>query len=264
MESISLVYYSPTRTTQKICREVAKGLDVPIIDEINIAEDINGSNIQIEKNCLTLIGLPVYGGRLPINTIESLKKLKSDHSPAIIVVVYGNRDYDDALLELKEIIEECGFVIVAGAAFIGEHSYSTHERPIAMNRPDNQDLEKCKDFAVKVNEKLMKGPDILSLPEPSIPGNHPYKERKQLSATVYPKTDQALCTLCGTCVDVCPVGAISIEQSVVTNGELCTVCCACVKQCSEQARRLEDTTIDTIREKLFLNCSSRKEPSYFL
>lgn len=37
-------------------------------------------------------------------------------TPAIAVCVYGNRDYDDALIELKDAIEANGFKTVAAAA----------------------------------------------------------------------------------------------------------------------------------------------------
>ncbi len=54
---------------------------------------------------------------------------------AIAIVLYGNRNYDDALIELKDILELDGFKVVAGAAFIGEHSFSNN---LAKNRPDEK------------------------------------------------------------------------------------------------------------------------------
>ncbi len=125
MKSLSMIYYSPTGATQKIVREIGRYLGLKLISESNIADNNTESIIQINNNSLTIIGMPVYGGRLPITAIETLKKLQSNQSPVVIVVVYGNREYDDALLELKEIASNCGFKMIAGAAFIGEHSYST-------------------------------------------------------------------------------------------------------------------------------------------
>lgn len=264
METLSLIYYSPTGTTQKIVREIGQNMGLKIVSEINIAENKTESITKTSNICLTIIGLPVYSGRLPASVIESLKKLQSNQSPAVIVVVYGNRDFDDSLIELKEIAGNCGFKIIAGAAFIGEHSYSTNEKPIARNRPDKKDLEKCRDFAKMITEKLKNIENINRLSEPDIPGNYPYKERKQSAATIHPETNQELCTLCGICADVCPVDAITIQETVITDGELCTLCCACVKYCPEDARIFDHPTINTIRENLFLNCSIRKEPVYFL
>ena len=140
MEALNLIYYSPTGTTQKIIREIGQNLEFKTISENNISENNTALISDIPNNSLTVIGLPVYGGRLPITAIELLKNMHSNNSPVVIVVVYGNRDYDDSLLELKEIATNCGFNVIAGAAFIGEHSYSTNDKPIAENRPDKQVL----------------------------------------------------------------------------------------------------------------------------
>lgn len=264
MKDLNLIYYSPTATTKKIVREIGGNLGLKVISENNIADNKIDSKISITDSSLTIIGMPVYAGRLPITAIESLKKLCSNQSPVVIVVVYGNREYDDALLELKEIAITCGFNIIAGAAFIGEHSYSTSTKPIAKNRPDQQDLEKCKEFAWMINEKLNQIDNINKLPVLEIPGNFPYKERKQLSATIHPETDNNRCNLCGVCVDSCPTNAICIHETVVTNGELCTLCCACVKNCPDEARTLDNPAVNSIRENLFLNFSIRKEPVFFV
>ena len=261
LDTLNLTYYSPTGTTQKIIREIGKNLRYKLISENNIAEKSLELTAKNTDNSLTIIGLPVYGGRIPLTAIESLKNMQSNQSPAVILVVYGNREYDDALLELKEIVQNCGFNIIAGAAFIGEHSYSTNEKPIAQNRPDTQDLEKCRDFAKLISKKLKKN----KVSELQIPGNYPYKERRQFSKDIHPETMYEQCNLCGICVDSCPTNAISIEEeTVITNGALCTLCCACVKNCPSEARLFENSTVNTFRENLLLNCSLRKEPVYFL
>jgi hypothetical protein len=96
------------------------------------------------------------------------------------VVVYGNRDYEDALIELHDISITQGFVPVAAGAFIAEHSYSTTKRPIAHGRPDPDDLDRAQEFGKKVREKL-KGLRFLDdIGKIKIPGNIPYIEPKNL------------------------------------------------------------------------------------
>ena len=56
------------------------------------------------------------------------------------MVVYGNRDYEDALLELSDRAKDWGLTPVAAGAFIGEHSYSRPSLPVAEGRPDEDDL----------------------------------------------------------------------------------------------------------------------------
>lgn len=100
--------------------------------------------------CLIAIGAPVYGGRVPLDVVNYLQTLHGNGQAAVLVAVYGNRDYEDALLELRDIAKDRGFVPVAAAAFIGEHSFSTEESSIAAGRPDKADIESAEKFADSV------------------------------------------------------------------------------------------------------------------
>ena len=264
MDTVNIIYYSPTGTSQKIVKEIGLNLKPNLISEFNITELQEAYTPVINDNSLTIIGVPVYGGRVPINAIELLKKFHSNNSLAVIVVVYGNRAFEDSLLELNEIVTNCGFNVIAGAAFIGEHSYSTVDKPIALERPDALDLIKCSNFSSIIQDKLNGLKQGNKIPKIDIPGNYPYKERNQLLANIYPDVDNDLCTLCGICVDACPTGAITIEETIITNGALCTCCSACIKSCPNDARFFDNPLINGIQEKLFSNCSDRKEPEYFI
>lgn len=46
--------------------------------------------------------------------------------------------------------------------------------------------------------------------------------------------DSEKCTGCGICVDVCPAGAIEVNQHAVVNEEACTGCAACVSECPNE------------------------------
>lgn len=264
MEILNLVYYSPTGTTQKIVKKIGEELGLNLIEEYSITSRHSDFRPVISNNCLTIIGLPTYGGRLPLIAVEKLKKLKANNEPVIIVVVYGNRAYEDSLLELKEIVSNCGFRIIAAAAFIGEHSFSSIDKPIAKGRPDKLDLIKCNDFSRRVHSKIneLKNKDEIS--EIDIPGNYPYKERSQLSVSISPETDNAKCNNCGTCLDICPSNAITINQAVITNKELCMWCCACIRNCPNEARFFDNPTINGIKERLHSICAERKEPEFFV
>ena len=261
MKTLRLIYFSPTGTTQKIIRRIGQNLGLKLISENNITQSNTEIDSKIDDNCLTIIGMPVYGGRIPLTTIERLQELQSNQSPVVLVVTYGNRDFDDALLELKEIATNCGFKVIAGAAFIGEHSYSSEEKPIAKNRPDKEDLVKCQEFAQLITEKL-NDPNADS--DIDISGNYPYKKRGKIPGEFHPTTDEEKCDLCGICAEKCPTNAITITDTVITNGDLCTFCCACVKYCPNDARIIDNPTINAIKEKLFVNCSERKEPEFFV
>lgn len=263
MLSLNRIYFSPTKTTKKVLEGISEGLVFDTTADIDLTLN-NGfdQNLTIE-NGLTIIGVPVYAGRVPKIAADRLSKIKGNNNPAILVVVYGNRHYDDALLELKDLVIKIGFKPVAAAAFIGEHSFSTSEKPIAVNRPDQDDLEKEKAFGKKIAAMLSSVDSIEKLEIISVPGNFPFKESPQLPP-MSPETDSEICKKCGKCAKVCPTGAITINEFVETNKTECIKCCACVKACPTGGRLLNHEIILGIREKLFANCGSRKEPEYFI
>ncbi|MBM9616663.1 4Fe-4S binding protein [Desulfobulbus rhabdoformis] len=263
IQKVRLITFSPTGTTGKIIKSIAEGIAAPQIEHMNLTlPQPEPQESGFSSDELALIGAPVYGGRLPLDAIKRFQQLQAKKTPALLVVVYGNRAFEDALLELKELALSLGFLPIAGAAFIGEHSFATREVPIANGRPDEQDTQQAIHLGRKVREKinaLQSWEEVKDLP---LPGNHPYKERHALNLA--PVTKESACTLCGTCATLCPTGAISIEETAVsTKTEACILCCACIKGCPEQARIWETSTVPDIANKLNANCSERKEPEFF-
>jgi ferredoxin len=263
VKQVKLIYFSPTGTTQKILESIAKGITVENVEHINLTLSEGArQTIPPFSDELVIIGAPVYGGRLPVDAIKRFKPLKASKTLGIVIVVYGNREFEDALLELKNLAVELGFNPVAGGAFIGEHSFATKDVPIANGRPDSLDVQQAMDFGAKIRDKVaaLQSPDAQM--DLQLPGRFPYEGGPRAMA-VSPVTKEDTCTVCGTCAGVCPTAAISIDGSVATEVELCIRCSACIKSCPTGARVWEDSMMKKIAKWLNENCSARKEPQIF-
>lgn len=264
VKKVKLIYFSATGTTQKVLESIAQGIAVEDVEHINLTLPTGTQqNIPPFSDELVIIGSPVYGGRLPDDVVSRFKQLKASNALTILIVVYGNRDFEDALLELKNHAIALGFSPVAGGAFIGEHSFASEELPIANGRPDRLDVQKAMDFGAKIQEKVTSLQSFDDLMDIEIPGRFPYEADGARSMAVAPVTRKDRCTVCGTCADMCPTGAISINGSVVTEIEKCIRCCTCIKNCPEGARFIKDEMWKDIANWLNENCSSRKEPQFF-
>jgi len=259
---MKMVYFSPTKTTKKVLESIAYGLGVDEVEDCDLTyPQKNEQTIETSSDELVVIGSPVYAGRLPVEAVARFRKLKATNTLAVIVVVYGNREFEDALLELKDLVVELGFTPIAAGAFVGEHSFSTEELPIGHGRPDSLDIKNTNEFAQKIKQKIKTL--ATSQIDLEVPGNFPYKDAMPPNK-VAPVTNEELCHVCGECIELCPTGAIFLDESIQTDASLCIRCCACIKECPHEARVIEDSAWKAIGAKLNANCSVRKEPQFFI
>jgi ferredoxin len=260
VSKVNLIYYSPTGASKKIVESVAKGLGITGLEYIDLTHlDAASKNYLIPADSLAVFGVPVYGGRVPPIAAQRLRKVRGNGTPAVIMAVYGNRAIEDALIELKDITTEQGFKAIAGAAFIGEHSFSNITTPLSQGRPDAEDLKKATRFGEQM-KKIM-GNEVPS--EVNVPGNRPYRERNP-SGQRAPETTPEACTLCGACEKVCPTKAIKVTEKVETTKESCTSCSACVKACPTGARVWKNEGVKKAAVWLHTEYSKRREPELFI
>ncbi len=264
VESVKLVYFSPTGTTKAVVQSIAHGIHPVIIEFIDITTPgARKKPLETSEKELLIVAVPVYMGRVPSILIEWLNAIKAHDTPAACVVVYGNRVYDDALLELKNIMVTCGCKPIAGAAFIGEHSFSNAETPTAENRPDASDEKYAELFGRKIQEKINAISIIDLIADVNIPGCYPYRGDSKLWTIDFIEVSDA-CTQCGTCAKGCPVGAIGSENSNFIDTEKCITCCACIKRCPKHARTMKPGLVKDASLRLSTLYKERKEPEYFL
>lgn len=263
IQSLKLVYFSPTGTTKSIIQRIAHGINQSNVELIDITKpNARKQQLKTSENELLIVAVPVYSGRVPVLLCEWLHSIKADKTPTVGIVVYGNRDYEDALLELKEILKKRGGIPIACAAFIGEHSFSNSDTPIAVARPDAADLNHAEMFGHKINETLQSISLADDFSDINVPGNFPYRDLgNSLSVDFIAISDE--CLQCGICADACPVGAIDLENSFIIDKEKCILCCACIKCCPESARTMKSSIVKDIAARLSGMCRERKEPELF-
>ena len=180
LESIRLVYFSPTGTTKRIIEGIADGVGGAPFDKVDITlQSGRKYPIQTSPVQLLIVGVPVYAGRVPPHALQWLRTIEAHDTPVVCVVVFGNREYDDALLELKETMVGVGCIPIALAAYIGEHSFSDAEIPIAQGRPDADDLRHAESFGRRIKDTLLSLHSINQVHEVPIPGHHPFVESGQ-------------------------------------------------------------------------------------
>ncbi len=259
--NLKLLYFSATENTETICKEIAAGIKENFLEYDLTPKQAREKPYSFAANDLVIVGVPVYSGRIPEFLVEIFQRIKGQLTPAVFVVTYGNREYDDALLELKDIFEKNGFKGIAGAAFIGEHSYG---REIAGERPDSSDLKIARELGIKVKEKLEAEENLIELPSLEVKGEFPLKERSGRFKELGPKTTAA-CTECGICAENCPMAIISFENFRDVEPGKCIRCCSCIQKCPEDAKYFDDPGFNRIKQYLIDNYGDiRKEPEIFI
>ena len=245
-------HFSPTGTTVKIARAIAQGSGCSVRD-VDLSTPMAPGTVGSDE--ILLATVPVFSGRVPAVVLDRLSALKGSGQPAVAVAVYGNRAFDNALLELKDALEANGFQVVAAGAFVAEHSII---RSIAAGRPDAHDLEIAGNFGAGIMQKLA-GEELTSV---QVPGDPAYRE-KVSGNLPHPAAGKA-CVRCGTCAKSCPVGAIPLEAPTETDGSRCSNCMRCVAICPINARSLPDTMLETVEKMLKQVASEPKQPELFL
>ncbi|AKB20080.1 EFR1 family ferrodoxin [Methanosarcina sp. WWM596] len=264
IESLKLVYFSPTGTTKTVVQGIAHGINPGTTELIDITRpDARKQPLMTSENELLVLGVPVYMGRVPALLNEWLNSIQAHNTPTVCVVVYGNREYDDALLELKNIVTKCGCIPIACAGYIGEHSFSNSEMPTAEGRPDEDDLLHAEEFGRKIREKLQSVSAISQISDVQVPGTYPYRRDTKLWIVDFIAVNDE-CTQCGTCAELCPTGAIDPENSNLIDTGKCITCCACIKNCPQNARSMKPGLVKDASVRLHTLYSQRKEPECFI
>lgn len=263
--------FSPTGTSAKIAKAVAAGINATNHCVATVCDTTYRAleTTKLSNNAIAIIAAPVYGGKMAPIAKERMKLIIADRTPCILIAVYGNRAFENALNDMAEFAEKSGFIPIGAAAFIGEHSYSTAETPIAVGRPDKVDLDAAEAFGKKIGHKLTNNTinristtALIDQPSPeeSLKNFRDFvmrymSQQKEAPKQYLPEVNMQICNKCGTCIGICPTSAISNDIHTVDPTK-CIKCCACVKSCPEGARSFHSPFAPT----LSANFNQRKSP----
>lgn len=255
MKNLYNVFFSPTDSTRDV-------LDCLSMDLKMVAEDVDLTLYQnrelkaeFTKDDLVLIGVPSYAGRVPQTfTQRFAENISGNGALAVLVVTFGNRAYEDTLIELKDLAEKNNFKVIAAAAVVTQHSIVPE---FGAGRPDMEDKKELKSFAKQIKAKITT--EVYG--DIAVSGNRPYK--MAIASSMAPRLDKDKCISCGTCVVACPTHAID-EFSFECEETKCISCLRCIKVCPMNCRYVPMEILNKLKEHLTPLCASRKNNEFFI
>jgi ferredoxin/flavodoxin len=273
VHTVWAAYFSATGTTKNVVTTIAKRIaqqtGVPMKQFDFTLPSARSQVKAFSEGDLVIFGTPVYAGRVPNLLIKYIATVEGHGAMGVPVVLYGNRSFDDALMELRNTMEDGGFRTVAGGAFIGEHSFSN---TMAAGRPDRSDRTIAKGFADQIVWKTAKIESFADHVPVFVKGHDPIRPYFRPTdqdgnfidiRKVKPETSDA-CTDCKWCANHCPMGSIPFDHVKETTG-ICIKCNACVKGCPVNAKFFTDPKYLYHSQDIVARYSHpRKEPEYFL
>ena len=250
---IHQIIFSPTGGTQRVSEILCQGIGKEsIVTDLCVkAADIQLPDIQ--EDDLAVIAMPVFAGRVPALAVERLRMVKPNSVKCVVVAVFGNRAYDDALLEMQDVASKIGFRVIAAVAAVAEHSII---RKYGKGRPDADDEQMLRRFGADIMRKAER--DDCTLPQ--VPGNRPYKKGGKVPQ---PKGRRG-CNRCGVCANNCPTDAIPLSDPKTVDTTKCISCMKCVSVCPTGARSIGVIMNFLATQGLKKVCATRKANELYL
>lgn len=246
------IFFSPTGGTRNAADAItanwpqAKPIDLSV-------PDTDYSAITLEPDALALIALPVFGGVAPQLVLDRLAQIHGNGAKCVLAAVYGNRAYDNTLVQMEDTAVAAGFQVIAAISAVAEHSIF---RQYASGRPNAEDVRTLAGFGSRVLEKALSGASDT----PTFPGERPYKTSGN---NLFPSAF-ADCTGCGLCAEKCPAQAISPDNFRATDKTRCIGCMRCVAICPAHARSVNSPLLPMAALAIKKACSVPKENELFL
>ena len=116
------IVFSPTGGTERASGYIANALEGETVAVDLTDSGLGFRTVAMTKEDVAVIAVPSYGGRVPAVAAERLGMMRGNGAQAVLVCVYGNRAYEDTLVELEDAAKGAGFRVIAAVSAIAEHS----------------------------------------------------------------------------------------------------------------------------------------------
>ena len=254
-----IVYLSPAGTTCQVAERIAArlaghGCCAELIDLATLNDPGLRAACRAEwpQQCCLWLGSPVYCDHALPPLEDFVRGLPARCSGfAVPVATWGGVTSGLALPEMAALLDAQGFTPLGAAKILAEHSSTWKAaRPVAAGRPAANDLELVDGLVDRVVAKLATArpaPLNASLLDYLSPALREKAEGISLDMvkkrTPDPEADRTLCSRCATCVDVCPMDAVTLAPWPQI-GSTCIRCLQCVRHCPEEAFAFDPVSVE--------------------
>jgi ferredoxin len=193
-------------------------------------------------DCL-FIGCPVYANRALPSVLKAIEALPTNDAVAAIpFVTWGCVSSGIALHELGQALCTAELRLMAAATVPTPHSLTWRApKPTGHQHPNRLDRQRLRDLVLTITARLNSGSGqhlslaALAYQPPEVHAAMAGVGIEALASRMPGKTvHAALCSGCGTCVEACPVQAISLDCGPLLASH-CIHCFNCVRLCPEGA-----------------------------
>lgn len=176
----------------------------------------------------------------PFNFAEAMVEVFAIRIPDLVIVdgvlaMEGNGPASKDLVNLGKII--------AGADPVAVDTVIAH----MMGFPDlprTIELAAAKGYGISELSRINIDGELKVIPGFKLPQTDQYAQTSVITTmnsitAVRPLVDKELCSLCGTCIEHCPNGALTMDEYPIVSPELCITCFCCQELCPQKAIELK-------------------------
>ena len=158
IKRVAGIYFSPAGgaalMTQRLAGDIGAILDDCSPEDVSVEYfDLlkDHGSIELDDETIAVIGMPVYVGKIPLPAAAAVHSIAGKGALTIAAVSYGGRSYGNALFELKNLVEDCGFRMIGAGAFMLRYMAV---RGSARSSMPAMDIEAMADFTKAASAKI--------------------------------------------------------------------------------------------------------------